>query len=49
MKTPHNIKLGKTIQFKNLQEVQEFADTHNYRNDEFECISADPFKYKKVK
>tara|TARA_R110002096_G_scaffold45739_1_gene122571 strand:+ start:1194 stop:1343 length:150 start_codon:yes stop_codon:yes gene_type:complete len=48
MKTNHTVKKGETIEFKNLQEVQEFAETHHYKQDEFECLSADPFVYKKV-
>lgn len=48
MKKAHNIKPGETMQFANLGEVQNWAEQHEYKSDEFECVSADPFTYKKV-
>ena len=48
MKKRHNLKIGETLRFKNLQEVQEFADTHQYKESEFKCTSVSPFIYKKI-
>lgn len=49
MKTDHNIKLGETITFNNLLEINDFGETYNTTPDEFECTSITPFTFKKVK
>lgn len=48
MATPHNIKKGETITFKTLQEIDDFGVNHQPFENEFKCISVDPFIFKKV-
>ncbi len=47
MKTKHNIPLGGTITFNNLQELHNWAEKHHYKDDEFACINLSPFTLKK--
>ena len=49
MKRNHNLKVGEKLEFDNLGEVQNWAENNNYKEDEFECISVDPFVYRKVR
>ncbi len=49
MKSQHTVKKGETIEFENLGEVQDWAEKHEYKEDEFACVSSDPFIYEKVK
>lgn len=49
MKTDHNLKVGEKLEFDNLGEVQTWTEKHNYKEDEFECISSSPFVFQKVK
>ncbi len=48
MKTPHNLKKNESIIFKHFGELQEFAEKHEYKDNEFEFVNADPLTMVKV-
>lgn len=48
MKTAHNLKLGDEKKFNNFQELQDFADTFNYGENEFEFVKTTPLVMVKI-
>lgn len=49
MKSNHNLKVGQKMEFKSFGELNDWAEKHQYQDDEFKCISADPLVFEKVK